>query len=49
MKAIFTSGYVSDIGQRKGMGENGLNFMPKPIAPHEFLTKIYEILHNTSL
>jgi len=49
MKTIFTSGYVSDIEQRKGMGENGLNFIPKPISPHEFLTKIYEILHNTSL
>ncbi|MFZ5907251.1 MAG: PAS domain S-box protein [Nitrospirota bacterium] len=46
MKAIFTSGYFSDFIQRKSEGEEGLLFIPKPIVPNEFLTKIYETLHS---
>ncbi len=46
IKAIFTSGYISDIIQKKGILDKGMNFIPKPISPHEFLTKIYEVLHN---
>lgn len=46
MKTIFTSGYTADIVLEHGKLKSGINFIPKPISPHEFLTKIYELLHN---
>ena len=46
MKTIFTSGYTADIVFKHGKLKSGMNFIPKPISPHEFLTKIYEVLHN---
>jgi PAS domain S-box-containing protein len=46
MKTIFMSGYTSDIVLKHGKLKSGINFIPKPISPYEFLTKIYELLHN---
>ncbi|MFA6055067.1 MAG: response regulator [Thermodesulfovibrionales bacterium] len=46
MKTIFTSGYTANIVLKHGKLKSGINFIPKPISPHEFLTKIYEVLHN---
>ena len=44
MKAIFLSGYSSDIIHKKGMLEDGLNFISKPVSPDELLRKIREVL-----
>lgn len=44
VKILFTSGYTSDIISRKGILEEGMDFISKPVTPHNLLTKIREIL-----
>jgi PAS domain S-box-containing protein len=44
VKALFTSGYTADIIHRKGILEEGLNFIAKPVAPDILLKKIREVL-----
>jgi PAS domain S-box-containing protein len=44
VKALFTSGYTADIIHRKGVLEEGLNFIAKPVAPDILLRKIREVL-----
>ncbi|MBF0559844.1 MAG: PAS domain S-box protein [Nitrospirae bacterium] len=44
VKVLFTSGYTSDIISRKGILEQGMDFISKPVSPHAFLSKIREIL-----
>lgn len=44
MKVLFTSGYTADIINRKGIMEEELNFVAKPLPPGEFLQKVREIL-----
>lgn len=44
IKVLFTSGYTSEIISRKGVLEEGINFMSKPATPHNMLAKIREIL-----
>jgi len=44
VKALFTSGYTADIIHRKGVLEEGLNFIPKPVAPDNLLKKMREVL-----
>ncbi len=44
VKVIFTSGYTADIVHKKGILEEGLNFISKPAAPQDFLKKIREVL-----
>ncbi|MBW2645299.1 MAG: response regulator [Deltaproteobacteria bacterium] len=44
MKAIFMSGYSTDIIDKKGILEEGVNFVQKPIAPNELLRKVREVL-----
>jgi two-component system cell cycle sensor histidine kinase/response regulator CckA len=44
IKAIFTSGYNADIIHQKGILEEGLDFISKPISPEELLRKVREIL-----
>ena len=46
MKALFMSGYTADIIRRKGIHEEGLNFINKPISPYDLQRKIIEILNN---
>jgi len=46
VKAIFTSGYTSDIIQRKGFLDNGAAFVSKPIQPENLLSKIREVLDS---
>jgi len=43
-KALFLSGYTADIIHRKGIIEEGLDFILKPISPNDFLRKVREIL-----
>jgi len=44
VKAIFISGYTEDMIHKKGILEEGLNFLSKPILPNELLRKIREVL-----
>jgi PAS domain S-box-containing protein len=44
VKVIFTSGYTADIVHKKGILEEGLNFISKPAAPQDFLKKVREVL-----
>jgi two-component system cell cycle sensor histidine kinase/response regulator CckA len=44
IKAIFTSGYDADIIHKKGILEEGLDFITKPILPDELLRMVREVL-----
>jgi len=44
IKAIFISGYSSDIIHKKGILEEGLDFLSKPILQETLLTKVREVL-----
>ncbi len=44
IKAIFTSGYTTELIDKKGVLEEGINFIPKPISPNELLRKVREVL-----
>jgi signal transduction histidine kinase len=44
IKTIFASGYTADILNRKGMLEEGINFVFKPISPGGLLRKVREVL-----
>gem|GEM_PF-6543549 len=46
IKAIFTSGYTENIIHRKGILDDKLNFIKKPISPNELLQKIRGVLDN---
>ena len=43
-KVIFMSGYATDILYKKGIVEESLNFISKPISPDELLLKVREVL-----
>lgn len=45
IKALFTSGYTSDvINNKRGIIDESLNFLPKPASPNELLRKVREVL-----
>jgi two-component system cell cycle sensor histidine kinase/response regulator CckA len=44
IKAIFTSGYNADIIHKKGILDEGLDFILKPISPDGLLRKMREVL-----
>jgi len=44
IKALFSSGYPADFIHKKGILEEGLNFISKPASPHELLKRIREVL-----
>ncbi|HAK61191.1 MAG TPA: hypothetical protein DCO77_12565 [Nitrospiraceae bacterium] len=44
IKALFTSGYTANIIHRKGILDEGLHFISKPIAPKVLLEKVRSIL-----
>ncbi len=44
VRCLFTSGYTSDIIHKKGILEEGLNFISKPISPNQLLLKVREII-----
>jgi CheY-like chemotaxis protein len=46
IKALFTSGYTADIVHKKGILEEGTDFITKPIIPQELLMKVREILNR---
>jgi PAS domain S-box-containing protein len=44
MRALFMSGYTSDVILGKGIRTQAVNFVPKPISPSELLQKVREVL-----
>ena len=44
IKVLFMSGYDADIILKKGIVEQGLHFISKPVSPDELLLKVREIL-----
>ena len=44
IKVIFISGYTADIIHKKGILEEGLNFILKPISKNNLLRKVREVL-----
>jgi two-component system cell cycle sensor histidine kinase/response regulator CckA len=46
MKVLFMSGYSKDINIERGIPENDLNFLAKPVIPCELLKKLRKILDN---
>lgn len=44
IKALFISGYSTDVISKKGALEEGIHFLSKPVAPHDLLVKIRSIL-----
>jgi signal transduction histidine kinase len=44
IKVLFTSGYTANIIHKKGVLEEGFNFIFKPVAPHVLLKKVREVL-----
>jgi CheY-like chemotaxis protein len=44
LKALFMSGYTADIVREKGILDEGLVFLDKPIAPQLLLKKVREVL-----
>jgi DNA-binding response OmpR family regulator len=47
IKALFISGYAADIIYKKGIMDEGLNFVLKPISSAELLKKIREVLDGS--
>lgn len=44
LKVLFTSGYTADIITRKGLIEEGVPFISKPVSPTILLKKVREVL-----
>jgi PAS domain S-box-containing protein len=48
VKALFTSGYTAEIIHKKGILEDGVNFLSKPVSPNELLNKVKDLLDSES-
>jgi two-component system, cell cycle sensor histidine kinase and response regulator CckA len=46
IKGIFISGYTSDIIAQKGVMEDGVNFISKPLSTSDLFNKIREVLES---
>jgi response regulator RpfG family c-di-GMP phosphodiesterase len=42
VKVLLASGYTSEIIHKKGILEEGVHFISKPLTPHDLLCKIRE-------
>jgi CheY-like chemotaxis protein len=47
LKVLFMSGYTGDILYRKGITEDELNFISKPVMPHDMLAKIRDLIDHS--
>ncbi len=47
IKVLFTSGYTRDVVLDKGIEEQEVDFLPKPISPHSLLSKVREVLDRS--
>jgi len=48
IKVLFMSGYTADIIHQKGVLEEGINFISKPLTPDTLLVKIREVLSSNT-
>jgi YesN/AraC family two-component response regulator len=46
MKALFISGYTGDILNRRGLLEEKLNFISKPVTQSALLQKVRDVLDS---
>jgi PAS domain S-box-containing protein len=46
VKALFMSGYTADIINQKGVLDEGLNYISKPLTPDALLRKVREVLNS---
>jgi PAS domain S-box-containing protein len=46
MKVLFTSGYTTDLLEKRGLLRPGIPFLPKPVSPRKLLQKIREVLQS---
>jgi hypothetical protein len=46
IKVLFISGYTQDIISRKGVIEQNIDFIAKPVKPDELLTKVRDVLQK---
>lgn len=46
IKALFLSGYTANLIHKKGILDEGLNFILKPVSPKELLRKVREVLDS---
>ncbi|AJE02969.1 histidine kinase [Geobacter pickeringii] len=46
LRALYISGYTQDIINRKGVLDEGINFIAKPVKPDELLAKVQEVLRQ---
>jgi CheY-like chemotaxis protein len=44
IRSLFISGYTADIVHRKGILDEGINFITKPVVPADLLRKVRQIL-----
>jgi len=44
IKSLFISGYTANIIHKKGLLEESLEFIPKPVSPNKLLRKVREVL-----
>jgi hypothetical protein len=44
IKAVFISGYAADIIQKKGIIEEGTEFITRPFRKNDLLQKVREVL-----
>ncbi|MEW6109003.1 MAG: ATP-binding protein [Nitrospirota bacterium] len=44
IKTLFISGYTADLLHKKGILDEGINFISKPVSVNELLTKVREVL-----
>jgi FixJ family two-component response regulator len=44
IKVLFTSGYTADVIHKRGILDEGVDFISKPVSTHDLLHKIREIL-----
>jgi DNA-binding response OmpR family regulator len=49
IKALFISGYASDIIRKRGLLEEGLEFIPKPLNLKRLLIKVRDLLGRDTL
>ena len=48
MRALFVSGYTADIIHKRGVADEGLEFIPKPMRPFDLLRRVRALLDTPS-
>jgi CheY-like chemotaxis protein len=44
MPVLFSSGYTADLVSEEDVREEGVHFLPKPVAPEVLLAKVRQLL-----